>query len=229
MRTKSNPIVTISDSRSREKDTMSLERLSTSFCSVSSADWPCCLMWTLIPWLLRKVWMLSSSRLAWRTISGTLCSNRVIWLVTGLASRTPMPARIANVPRYTRKIARPRGRNVCRSRTTGATISATVAATMRMSSTEPEARASAHRPRIPSGRSTICTQRGTTTGGAGCGVGASRGWRPGLIAGVGLLVHRAAGLHGVGVGLPLRRSRGLSARSGPSTHTVIMRVAGVNL
>jgi hypothetical protein len=53
----------------------------------------------------------------------------------------------------------------------GARMSATVPATMRMSRTEPEARASAHSPRIPSGSITSWIQRGTTTGGCGWGVG----------------------------------------------------------
>ena len=70
MRTRSKPIVTTSESRSREKDTMSPERLSTSFWSVSRALEPCCLMWTLMPWLLRNVWKLSSWRLAWRDDAG---------------------------------------------------------------------------------------------------------------------------------------------------------------
>ena len=70
MRTRSKPIVTSCDSRSREKDTMSPERLSTSFCSVSRALDPCCLMWTLSPWWLRKFWRLSSWRLAWRDDAG---------------------------------------------------------------------------------------------------------------------------------------------------------------
>ena len=93
---RSKPIVTSCDSRSREKDTMSPERLRTSFCSVSRALDPCCLMWTWSPWSLRKFWRLSSWRLAWRTMLGTFCSKWVICEVTGLARSTPIPAMTPN-------------------------------------------------------------------------------------------------------------------------------------
>ena len=54
----------------------------------------------------------------------------------------------------------------------GFTMSAMIAATMKTSSTTPAARASAQRPRIPSGSATSWTHRGTTSG-AG-----TRGGRP---------------------------------------------------
>ena len=59
--------MTICCSRSRENETMSPERLSASFWRVCSAVWPCCWMWTLIPWLSRKFWRFVRSRFAWRT------------------------------------------------------------------------------------------------------------------------------------------------------------------
>ena len=64
------------------------------------------------------------------------------------------------------RIASPRGTWARSSiRTSGLRISAATDATIRISSTEPAARASAHRPSSASGSTTSWTQRGTTTGG----------------------------------------------------------------
>ena len=76
---------------------MSLERFWICVSArVCSAVWPCRWIWTLIPRRLASVWRLARSRLACLTKCGTSLSRWLIWVLTGLASSTPIPPTNAN-------------------------------------------------------------------------------------------------------------------------------------
>ena len=97
---------------------------------------------------------------------GRLWLKDCTWWTIGLASRKPIPANVRKNARYTASTARPRGRRErWRKATAGLRISAMRAATTKITSTFPAARASAHSASSASGSTTSCTQRGTTTRG----------------------------------------------------------------
>src|SRR5439155_21243171 len=101
-------------------------------------------------------------------IVGRLLVNVFTWLEIGLASRIPIPASVRKNARYTASTDRPRGRRErWRKATAGLRINAMTAATTKISSTFPAARARAQSPSSASGSSTSCTHRGTSTRG-GC-------------------------------------------------------------
>ena len=90
---------------------MSPERLSTFFCSVCERRLALLLDVDVDAVVVEEGLDVGQLAVGVADDLGHVVLEPVIWVVTGLASRTPMPARIANAARYTRKIARPRGRH----------------------------------------------------------------------------------------------------------------------
>ena len=169
------PASTMRWSRSWPNDTIEDERLSTCFCRVCSAVWPCSWILTLMPCWSSVRWRSASDRLAERTRAGTSRWSRLTWSVTGLTSSATPPASATKNPTYTAATASPRGIRVPRwtTLTRGLSMSAMTAAMTKISSTTPAARASAHTARSATGSVPSWIQRGTTTFGGASGIEAA--------------------------------------------------------